>query len=161
MERKRLFELAPHERSQSGLNAGIYSPDAHNQTYRHLEQMAREILQTGFPVIVDATFLKRADREPFKILANMPCRCPFIILHLHADKPTLHQRIIDRQKSEKDASEATRQVLEQQVQNSEELTHEEIASSWVINTEHPEAGSSVLQKLARQLMDNPDKICQD
>lgn len=160
VERKRLFELAPHERSQSGLNAGIYSPGAHNQTYRHLEKMAREILQTGFPVIVDATFLKRADREPFKILANM-LQMPFYILHLHAEKPTLRQRIIGRQKSEKDASEATQQVLEQQFQNSEELTREEIASSWVINTEHPDTASTALQELARQIMDNPDKICQD
>ncbi len=160
VERKRLFGLAPHERSQSGLNAGIYSADAHIRTYRHLEQVASELLQAGYPAIVDAAFLKQAEREPFKALADA-LQAPFFILHLQADEATLRQRIAGRQELAKDASEATLQVLELQLRSSEELTREETFSCWVIDTEHPEAASAVLQKLARQLMDNPDKICQD
>lgn len=160
VERKRLFGLAPHERSQSGLNAGIYSADAHNQTYRRLEQVAREILQAGYPAIVDAAFLKQAERREFQAMAD-ELKVPFVILHLQADNTTLRQRISGRQEQGKDASEATLQVLERQFQNSEGLAPEEIASTWVLDTEHPKLASASLQKLAQLLMDNPDKICQD
>ncbi|MFA5242415.1 MAG: AAA family ATPase [Sulfuricella sp.] len=160
VERKRLFGLAPQQRSQSGLSNGIYSPDAHTQTYRHLEQVAREIVQAGFPAIVDAAFLQFAERQAFRTLAET-LQVPFIILHLQADEITLRQRIDGRQAMEKDASEATLQVLDLQLRSSEELTAGEAASTWKVDTGHPETASAVLQKLARQLMDNPDKICQD
>jgi hypothetical protein len=160
VERKRLFGLAPQERSQSGLRSGIYSVDAHKQTYRHLEQVAREILQAGYPAIVDAAFLKQAERQAFQALADA-LHVPFVILHLHADEATLRQRIAGRQELGKDASEATLKVLELQLQGSDELTPGEDAATWVLNTGHPEAASAALQELARQLMDNPDKICQD
>ncbi|MDO9188318.1 MAG: ATP-binding protein, partial [Sulfurimicrobium sp.] len=142
------------------LNAGIYSADAHRQTYQHLEHVARKILQAGYPVIVDAAFLKQAEREPFKALAEA-LQAPFAILHLQAEEATLRQRIASRQDQGKDASEATLQVLEQQLRSSETLTAEEAASAWVLDTEHPDAASAALQKLALLLMDNPDKICQD
>lgn len=160
VERKRLFGLAPQQRSQSGLRSGIYSPDAHTQTYRHLEQVARAILQAGFPAIVDAAFLKFSERQAFRTLAET-MQVPFIILHLQADETTLRQRITSRQAMEKDASEATLQVLDLQLRRSEELTAGEAASTWKLDTGYPEAASAELQKLARQLMDNPDKICQD
>jgi aminoglycoside phosphotransferase family enzyme/predicted kinase len=160
VERKRLFGLAPQDRSQSGLKTGIYSPDAHRQAYLHLEQLARETLQAGCPVIVDAAFLKLAERQAFHALADT-LQIPFVILHLQADETTLRQRITGRQESGKDASEANLQVLELQLNNSEGLTTEETASTFVLNTEHPEAARAALQELARQLMDNPDKICQD
>jgi predicted kinase len=73
----------------------------------------------------------------------------------------LRQRIAGRQELGKDASEATLKVLELQLQGSDELTPGEDAATWVLNTGHPEAASAALQELARQLMDNPDKICQD
>ena len=145
VERKRLFGLAPHQRSESGLNAGIYSPDAHDQTYQHLEQVARAIVQAGYPVIVDAAFLKQAEREPFKALADA-LQVPFFILHLQADEATLRKRIAGRQKIGKDASEATLQVLEQQLQNSEELAHEETASTWVIEYGTPRSGQRCTAK---------------
>ncbi|MFA7318808.1 MAG: ATP-binding protein, partial [Sulfuricella sp.] len=130
------------------------------QTYRHLEQVAREIVQAGFPAIVDAAFLQFAERQAFRTLAET-LQVPFIILHLQADEITLRQRIDGRQAMEKDASEATLQVLDLQLRSSEELTAGEAASTWKVDTGHPETASAVLQKLARQLMDNPDKICQD
>ncbi len=160
VERKRLFGLTPRESSQSGLNSGIYNADARLSTYRHLEQVARKILQAGYPVIVDAAFLKLAERKVFRSLAST-LRVPFVILHLQADAATLRQRITERQVSGRDASEATLQVLELQLRDSEGLTHEEAAATWTLDTEHPATASTALQKLARQLMDNPDKICQD
>lgn len=160
IERKRLYGLSPQERSQSGLDNGIYSADAHLQTYQHLEQLAKEILQAGYPVIVDAAFLKESERMAFRTLAYA-LRVPFLILHLQADEAALRQRIADRQMTGKDASEATLQVLERQLQRNEGLTSEEAASTWLLHTEQADAAHSSLQKLAWQLMDDPDKICQD
>lgn len=160
VERKRLFGLAPQARSQSGLNKGIYTPDAHARTYAHLGERAREILLAGYPVIVDAAFLKRAERDAFQALAK-ELGIPFLILHLEATPDILRQRIGAREQHGKDASEATLEVLEMQLRGSEALTPEEASGTFVLDTEPPEQARITLQALAGRLMDNPDKICQD
>ena len=70
VERKRLFGLASTARSGSTTNAGIYAPDAHALAYGRLRELAAMLLRAGWSVIVDATFLKRADRDAFRVLAR-------------------------------------------------------------------------------------------
>lgn len=158
IERKRLFGLAPDARSQSGISQGLYAPDAHLKTYRHLEQQARKILQAGHPVIVDAAFLKRAERDAFHALAQ-ELGIPFTILELRADKAELRQRIVQRERLGQDASEATLQVLESQLRIGENIAPEETARTVTIDGSQPM--EACLQILVQGLMDNPDKICQD
>jgi predicted kinase len=82
VERKRLFGLGTLESSRSHV-ADIYSPEATRRTYARLHELAREILSAGFPVIVDAAFLKQDERDIFRKLAqNMSV--PFAIASLHA-----------------------------------------------------------------------------
>lgn len=57
---------------------GNYTPEATRTTYDTLARLAEGILAAGFPVFVDATFLKRWQRELFgKIeeLQLLACRC--------------------------------------------------------------------------------------
>lgn len=106
VERKRLFGMAAHESS----GGGIYDVQATQRTYARLLQRARELLELSFPVIIDAAFLKSAQRQQFRALAE-EMQVPFIILSIQTDTTLLHQRIRLRQKLGNDASEADISVL--------------------------------------------------
>jgi uncharacterized protein len=114
VERKRLHGLSATQASGSGLNRGLYSPKAHGDTYAHLLQRARHLLQDGWSVLVDAAFLRRHEREAFADLARA-AGCPFHILATEAPLAVLRERITERQARGADASEATVAVLEQQL----------------------------------------------
>lgn len=107
VERKRLFGLAPD--ADSG--GTIYTPEATVRTYVRLADLAEQMLAAGWSVIVDAAFLKRAERDRFHTLAQR-CGVPFAILAPTATPEVLARRIAARRN---DASEATSAVLEQQM----------------------------------------------
>lgn len=111
VERKRLFGLAPLESSRSRPGDDMYSPEATRRTYDRLYELSRELLAAGFPVIVDAAFLKRAERDQFWALAD-EMAVPFSILSVQAREDTLRERIQQRMAEMKDASEANLDVLE-------------------------------------------------
>ncbi len=124
VERKRLFGLAAGERSGAGVSGGIYAPDAHRRTYRRLHELAGMLLHAGWSVIVDATFLKRADRAAFQHLAR-DCGAAYSILAPVATPAQLHERNLARQASGKDASEANLEVLQAQMRSIEPLDLDE------------------------------------
>jgi len=115
VERRRLFGLHRHQRSDAGMHAGIYDPDAHRRTYTHLQDTSRMLLTAGWSVIVDAAFLNRGERDSFHALAKA-CDADFAILAPQASVDALRTRIAARQAKGVDASEATLEVLEQQLQ---------------------------------------------
>jgi aminoglycoside phosphotransferase family enzyme/predicted kinase len=106
VERKRLFGLAPD--ADSG--GGIYGPDANLRTYDRLRTLTASLLACGWSVIVDAAFLRRAERDDFRALAAS-LRVPFAILACEAPIDELQRRLDARIG---DASEATVAVLDQQ-----------------------------------------------
>lgn len=124
VERKRLFGLGPEARSGSGLNSGLYAPDAHVRTYTHLSQRAAHLIDQGWSVLIDAAFLKRAERDAFAQLAAA-LGCPFHLLAREAPVAVLRERIERRLAKGRDPSEATVQVLEQQLQTVEPLSDDE------------------------------------
>lgn len=124
VERKRLFGLVGTTRSGSGLNAGIYSQNAHSRTYAHLQEMAADLLHAGWSVIVDAAFLGGAEREKFRALAHAT-GAAFSILAPTASPAQLRERIMARSATGKDASEATLEVLTQQIKRLEPLAANE------------------------------------
>lgn len=124
VERRRIFGISGTQKSGAKLNAGIYVPDAHARTYDHLRERAEMLLKAGWSVIVDAAFLKRADRDHFHGLANEVC-ATFGILAPKATAAQLRERILARQDLGRDASEATLDVLAQQMRRIEPLDADE------------------------------------
>jgi uncharacterized protein len=121
VERKRLHGVSPLTASGSGLNEGLYRPQAHEETYASLRARARMLLHDGWTVLVDAAFLREAERQAFAELAQAE-GCPFHILACEAPPDELRHRISARQAAGRDASEATLAVLEQQFGWLEPLT---------------------------------------
>jgi uncharacterized protein len=92
----------------------LYSSAASEQTYNHLEQLTDELLDSGLPVIVDATFLQRRRREQFERLARRH-HARFAVLALQAPTEVLQSRIEQRQRAGSDASDADIAVLHKQI----------------------------------------------
>ena len=63
IERKRIHGMSPTERTEVGIRQGVYDARADEQTYYRLAELATEVLEAGYSVILDATFLSRAHRE--------------------------------------------------------------------------------------------------
>ncbi|MBL4608964.1 MAG: AAA family ATPase [Pseudomonadales bacterium] len=139
VERKRLFGLAPSERSREKLNKTIYTQDISRKTFQRLENLARTILDAGLSVIVDATFLSRRSREPFEILA-ISLGLPFHILNTVASDSTIRKRLVRREKQALDASEAGLDVMLAQVKVVEDFTRAERDCVVVILSEQPLRG---------------------
>lgn len=124
VERKRLFGLESGTRTGAAPGGGIYGPEAGRRTYRHLRDTARLLLQAGWPVIIDAACLKRAERDSFRALAaegNWECS----VIWCQANTEVLRERVRRRQQQGRDPSEADEAVLEQQLASHEPPTADE------------------------------------
>jgi aminoglycoside phosphotransferase family enzyme/predicted kinase len=117
VERKRLFGLAPD--ADSG--GTIYTPEATERTYARLAELAETTLRNGWSVIVDAAFLKRAERDAFRALARR-LSVPFTLIAPQVSPDELARRIRARRN---DASEATVEIMKQQLQWFEAPTKDE------------------------------------
>jgi aminoglycoside phosphotransferase family enzyme/predicted kinase len=107
VERKRLFDLDMLENSRAkGLD--LYTADATERTYDRLLELARLALQAGYPVVLDAAFLRRSERDAAHELAR-ELKVPFSILACEAPADVLRARLSARRD---DASEADARVLE-------------------------------------------------
>jgi hypothetical protein len=132
VERKRLHGLAPLAESGSGVNDGIYTPAANAATYRHLGALARGVLAAGYSVVVDATFLKRTEREIFRAIAEQ-ADVRFVILNFLAPLEVLRARIAERKARADDVSEADLAVLQHQVAARESLTPAEMTAAFAVD----------------------------
>ena len=119
VERKRLHHLAPD--ADSG--GTIYGPAATLRTYAHLAELAERALHAGWSVIVDAAFLKRAERDAFAGLARL-LGVGFSMLVPEATPETCAARLATRRG---DASEATPAVLAEQLQWFEPVDPSEVS----------------------------------
>lgn len=131
VERKRLF-------GDTLAGADLYSADATLRTYDRLEMLARIVLQSRWPVIVDATFLKRSQRASFHRLAN-DIGIKSCVLMFRADAATARQRIANRKARGDDVSDATEAVLESQLQTVEALDPSEEGEIIACDTDQPTA----------------------
>jgi aminoglycoside phosphotransferase family enzyme/predicted kinase len=114
VERKRLFGMAPTQRPPADRTAEIYGAEASRRTYARLAELAGGILQAGYSVIADATYLRRADRDHLLAVAG-DHGIPGLILACEAPEETLRARVSRRQTADRDASDAGIAVLESQL----------------------------------------------
>jgi predicted kinase len=125
VERKRLAGLEPRAASGSRVQGGLYTQDMTERTYARLAELARRIVESGFSVCVDATFLDGRQRDRFHGLATA-LGAPFTILHLAAPEAVLRERLAQRAAARDDPSEATVEVLDRQLATREPLTPAEL-----------------------------------
>ena len=149
IERKRLHGLAALARTDSVPDAGIYGRETTLATYELLRALACTIVHAGYPVVVDAAFLKRDERDAFRTLAAA-LGVPFLILAFDASHAELHDRVTRRLAAGTDASEADTAVLERQIALQETIAPDEEVATLHIDTRAAVA-PSVSNRLARHI----------
>lgn len=139
VERKRLRGLPALARSVSAVDCGLYDEDMTRTTYRQLVQNAREVLAAGFPVLIDAACLQRWQREMFYALAAQ-LAVPWRIISCRADDATLRRRIVAREQSGGDASEADLAILDHQLRHNDPLSAAEQDAAIVFDGDRDSLG---------------------
>jgi aminoglycoside phosphotransferase family enzyme/predicted kinase len=155
VERKRLDALPPADGNHAGIETGLYTPEATRRTYLRVAALAQSAGAAGYVTIVDATFLKRWQRNRFRELAA-ELGVPFVIIALVANAATLRERIVRRLHEANDASDADVAVLEHQLLTRDPLTSDERSYTVVYDADtlldqprSPRPWREVLDRLAR------------
>lgn len=132
VERKRDHGLGREAASGSPIGAGLYAEAATRQTYERLAMLTSIILEAGWPVIADATFIERWQRDLFRTEA-LRRRVPCLILDFRVADATLRKRVAERAARGGDPSEATLAVLEDQIRSDRPLGDDEHAGALAID----------------------------
>jgi aminoglycoside phosphotransferase family enzyme/adenylate kinase family enzyme len=112
VERKRLFGIFDDGQGLL-LKGDMYAPEATRATYQRLLDLTKSIIEDGYSVIVDATFLQVKERQMF-YQAFYKIDTAIIILDLQVEKNELRERVRQRSNDQNNISDADVSVLEQQ-----------------------------------------------
>ncbi|KFE44431.1 bifunctional aminoglycoside phosphotransferase/ATP-binding protein [Pseudomonas syringae] len=141
VERKRLF---------AAKDAELYGADASIATYESLHVLAGVVLRAGFPVVVDATYLKQAQRAAAAKVAEAT-GVPFLILDCEAPQAVIAGWLAQRQAANVDPSDATLQVIEAQQASREPLSAEEVLHSKHVQTNQSADLDSLVENIRQRL----------
>ncbi len=114
VERKRLAGIDVADSASAEVAHGIYSPQFSRRTYSRLVVCAEACCRAGVNVIVDAAFLDSSERERFRAVAERTA-ASYVIVSCQADRATLAARIRERDLGQRDASDASLVVLDDQL----------------------------------------------
>lgn len=114
VQRKRLAGLEETASSGSAPGEGLYSRNAQSAVYASLYEVAGGLLREGFNVIVDASFLHKADREALAVFAERQ-DVDYVFVSTSASNEECEQRLRARSASGGDASEADVSILRHQL----------------------------------------------
>jgi len=116
VERKRLAGMTLLERPANEADQRrLYSPQMSQRTYEQLLQQARNVLEAGRPVILDATYLRKVHRAPALELAEA-FACPALVLSIDADPTLCAAQIRQRRAAGNDPSDASESVMRHQAE---------------------------------------------
>ncbi len=102
--RKQMLRLKINEHYYEPFAKGIYTPKITNAVYDRLIELAKQILEYGFSVILDASFNKQVYRKKVVELSKEK-NISYLFLHCICDEDTIKQRLLKRQKEKADISD--------------------------------------------------------
>ena len=125
----------------------IYTADATKATYEHLLTLATSIHNSGYSVIVDATFLKQWQRELFLKQATK-ADISFYICTMECDRVLIQSRIEKRSQEGSDISEADLEILQKQLLSAEPLLRSEKEAAITIDCNSISAMNESVSRLS-------------
>ena len=146
IERKRLHGIAETDRVSGAAVDRLYSPHATRRTYSHLASLATTVIEAGFPVIVDATFLQAEERVQFRKLARK-LEVPFRIIACTASEDELLARVSARAANDHDASDAGLAVLRNQLLIKTDLEQEPMDELIIVDTSNKTSVNEALKSV--------------
>ncbi len=133
--RKKIAGIPATERDFSGYNTGIYSADYSKETYGRLLKTAEKTLSSGSGIVLDASFRRRSDREPFRLLAQK-LNIPFFIINTSCADELVKQRLTSRMSNVKEPSDGRWEIFYNQKAEFECITENE-GEHIVLDTSRP------------------------
>lgn len=121
--RKRLAGLPLRERVAAGYGEGPYTAEMGARTYAEATRLADELLRAGWPVIVDGSFSRAAERAETRAVAErhgVPCT----VLWCDAPDPVLVKRLRARSEDRHEVSDGREELLAEHRSRYEPPTHE-------------------------------------
>jgi hypothetical protein len=108
--RKRLAGVGLRQRIDAGFGEGVYSAEMSRRTYREAERLAEELLRAGWPVILDGSFSRSAERAEARAVAarlGVPCS----VLWCDAPDAVLASRLRARSRTGREISDGREELL--------------------------------------------------
>jgi uncharacterized protein len=115
--RKQLAGIPVNQHVYDSFDEGIYSTDFTRKTYDTMLSWGRHSLETGKPVILDATFISHSDREKAREMAE-EIGADFYILECCTNEEIIRERLIKRQR-ESSISDGRLEILGPQIKQFE------------------------------------------
>jgi aminoglycoside phosphotransferase family enzyme/predicted kinase len=110
--RKHLAGLAPAERGDDDAGHGIYSDESTAAVYQGLLERAAPVLDSGRPVVLDATYSQQSQRAGVAALA-MELGVPALLLEVISPEEVTRTRIRERLRDPRRISDADERVFAQ------------------------------------------------
>jgi len=145
--RKRLFS---EQTTSNRVGDGIYNAQASAKTYDTLHELAGIVLRAGFPVVIDATYLKREQRDAAARVAE-DTGVPSLILDCTAPDAVIEGWLAHRQTLGNDPSDATLEVVKAQQASRETLGHDEALRSKRIETHNSKSLDTLIADIRLRL----------
>jgi len=142
-ERKRQANIDLQTNCQAPVLQGLYHPQQTEKTYHSLLEISEKVIAAGYPVIIDAAFIYKKQRQAFTMLAAR-LNIPFTIIYCHAPEAQLRKWLKQR---ETNVSEATQDVLTMQLQSFESPLVNEATQTIEICATKPISLDSLVKKI--------------
>ena len=113
---------------------GIYSATMTEKTYKKMARTAEQMIAQGKSAILDASFVRRAQREKVVRLADKH-KIPLLLIHCSASERTTQERLAQRQAQGLDVSDGRWEVYLEQKKACEPLDEIPLAARLELNTE--------------------------
>lgn len=149
IERKRLAKGSTANGDRAVVTPELYGPAMTKRTYQRLLLTAQQLLATGQSVILDATFLRHADRLAAHAIV-LDSGADFLILDVQAPIPLLKERIGQRNAEGADPSDATLAVLTNQMAWAEPLGPHELNVSITVDASDTPRLAGLLQQIGQR-----------
>ena len=133
--RKELAGVAPTEHRYEGFDTGIYSADFTRRTYGTMLERARGALSEGVSVVLDGTFIRRADRQRAMALAK-ETGADFLAIECVVDDKTLREWLT-RRTTTATASDGRLEILGPQQAQFEPVTEIEDGRRITVDSARP------------------------
>jgi uncharacterized protein len=149
--RKELLNIVPATRHYESFGQGIYSDDISRRTYDKAYELAASQIKNGKPVIIDASFKRRSEREKAMNLAR-ELNVSFYVIECTSPDEIIKKRLDKRMQEKDNASDGRWEIFLEQKKDFDEIRELPAGNYFVINTaENQElARQEIVQKIKNQ-----------
>ncbi len=134
--RKELAQVSLLEHRFEEFRQGIYSPEFSQKTYGTLFERARNTLESGKSVILDASFKKQADRRTARDLAGNT-HADFLFIECQCSDEEIRKRLAQRDREKSEPSDGRWELLAEQKKDYARVEGFDPDLILFLNTEHP------------------------